>query len=66
MGVDERGRPDAVAAHERAEPREKRRERIGRQSAREQPELQHAPFGDVHRHGDPIDGRRGRVRLEIE
>ena len=66
IGVDERGRADAVAAHERPQPREQCRERVGRQRAREESELQHAPFGDVYPDGYAIDRRRRRVRLEIE
>ena len=45
--VDERRRADAVAAHQRAQPREQRRKLVGRQRARKQPELQHTSFRDL-------------------
>ncbi len=65
--IDRRGGADPVLAHQRAEPREERRQLLGRRMrAREQRVLEHPPGRRVDRDRDALDRRGRRMRLEIE
>jgi hypothetical protein len=65
--IDRRRRAEAVGPHQRAEPRDERRELFRcRVRAREQPVLQHPARRRIDDDGDAIDGGSRRMRLQVE
>ena len=67
VGVDRRRRADAVVAHQRIEPREQRRNLLGRRiRPREERMLQHAPRCGIDDNPHAIDRGGRRMRFEIE
>ena len=67
IGIDDRGPADAVLPHQRRQPRDERRQLLGRRvRAREQRVLHHAPRGRIDHDRDTFDRRGRRVRFEIE
>jgi hypothetical protein len=65
--IDDRGAADAVLSHQRRQPRDERRQLLGRRVRTcEQRVLQHAPWRRIDDDRDAFDRRGRRVRFEIE
>ena len=65
--IDRRRRAEAIGPHQRAEPRDERRELFRcRVRAREQPVLQHPARRRIDDDGDALDGGGRRMRLQVE